>query len=562
MTAASAWSVTTVCFEEPLELHVAGRLDKDSSGAPGPLRVGFLRKSGDDVSKRTLRWVLPMCAVSAISEHRARPPSDRASAQRRTRGLSLSLSREREAREDARVSLHVSVGVPTCLISVFVTRISATVLSTFPLERASYTHVLSKPPTIPIIATPQVETGGLLLLTCDGAVARRVVGAHSEIRKCYEVETSEEVFESQLERLNAVMRLDGRDLRPMRVARVRGGGRRRLTFALTEGRNRQIRRCCEKLGLTVLELKRTSVGGCELADLPEGRWRELRADELESLRAGESASSRAAHRAQAQLRLDSRGVGGRTTTGGRSFSTRSHRGAADARARGPRLSTDEDDEDEDEVALGERRQPSLQQHWMVSKVLWLDEGRRVVVLGDGDMSFSNALSRALVERGFEASRFLATTFPSELEVLAQYGARSEAALRELRGRGCDARFAVDATSRSEAALREASLYVWNFPSEQLKTTQRKEQNRKMMRAFLANVAHHAQHEPVHVWITLFGNQWKQWELDPTKWRDHLHLKNRLTLIDERAFDHEGLYSRNFASNRRQETTYLLRVSPG
>ena len=53
-----------------------------------------------------------------------------------------------------------------------------------------------------------------------------------------------------------------------------------LELVLREGRNRQIRRTAGLLGHPVLDLRRIAIGGLELADLPEGRWRRLQADEL------------------------------------------------------------------------------------------------------------------------------------------------------------------------------------------------------------------------------------------------------------------------------------------
>ncbi len=50
---------------------------------------------------------------------------------------------------------------------------------------------------------------------------------------------------------------------------------RHLRFVLREGRNRQIRRMCEAVGLRVVDLLRLRIGPVHLGDLPEGRWRPL-----------------------------------------------------------------------------------------------------------------------------------------------------------------------------------------------------------------------------------------------------------------------------------------------
>jgi 23S rRNA pseudouridine2604 synthase len=56
-------------------------------------------------------------------------------------------------------------------------------------------------------------------------------------------------------------------------------GAQKLRFVLSEGRNRQIRRMCELVGLAVVDLLRTRIGPLRLDDLPQGRWRLLTAVE-------------------------------------------------------------------------------------------------------------------------------------------------------------------------------------------------------------------------------------------------------------------------------------------
>ena len=56
-----------------------------------------------------------------------------------------------------------------------------------------------------------------------------------------------------------------------------------LEIVLYEGRNRQIRKMCETLGLEVARLKRTSIGSLKLGMLHPGKWRELTEDEVHKL---------------------------------------------------------------------------------------------------------------------------------------------------------------------------------------------------------------------------------------------------------------------------------------
>ena len=57
-----------------------------------------------------------------------------------------------------------------------------------------------------------------------------------------------------------------------------------ISLTLSEGRNRQVRRMCEALGLEILALRRVSVGPVELGDLAPGRLRRLGRGEVAALR--------------------------------------------------------------------------------------------------------------------------------------------------------------------------------------------------------------------------------------------------------------------------------------
>ncbi len=121
-----------------------------------------------------------------------------------------------------------------------------------------------------------IDSQGLLVLTSDGRVARRLVGPGSGVEKEYLVRVAGPVDEARLARLRHGLALDGRPLRPARVTELQPG---LLQFILTEGRKRQIRRMCELVGLRVTALKRVRIGGVRLGGLGEGRWRLLRPDE-------------------------------------------------------------------------------------------------------------------------------------------------------------------------------------------------------------------------------------------------------------------------------------------
>jgi 23S rRNA pseudouridine2604 synthase len=121
-----------------------------------------------------------------------------------------------------------------------------------------------------------IDSTGLLVLTEDGRIARRLIGEDSTIEKEYLVRVDGALSEPDLRRLRHGLSLDGVALKPAEVA---WQNRDQLRFVLREGRKRQIRRMCELVGLDVLGLRRVRIGRVMLGDLPVGQWRYLRPDE-------------------------------------------------------------------------------------------------------------------------------------------------------------------------------------------------------------------------------------------------------------------------------------------
>jgi len=125
-----------------------------------------------------------------------------------------------------------------------------------------------------------MDSRGLLILSEDGVVAKAVVGPSSTLEKEYLVRVTGQITDRKLGLLRHGLQLDGRQLRPAQVSIVEG---QQLRFILKEGRNRQIRRMCDLVGLSVVDLYRIRVGDLRLGDLPEGRWRPMTAQEREAL---------------------------------------------------------------------------------------------------------------------------------------------------------------------------------------------------------------------------------------------------------------------------------------
>jgi len=136
---------------------------------------------------------------------------------------------------------------------------------------------------------------GLLLLTNDGEFANLMMHPSYHINKTYRVTVDAGLNEEQLIQLASGVEIDGKMTLPAIVTvLVREPNRAVIQMVISEGRNRQIRKMCETVGLEVLRLKRTAVGGIRLGMLKPGEWRELTAQEVKALRnqAGQKAGVR------------------------------------------------------------------------------------------------------------------------------------------------------------------------------------------------------------------------------------------------------------------------------
>jgi 23S rRNA pseudouridine2605 synthase len=141
------------------------------------------------------------------------------------------------------------------------------------------------------------DTTGLLLFTNDHQLAHRVTSPETGLAKRYVVRLDRPIVESDRQTLADGMEIsiDGHGImtRPARIALKEMG---EIEIAITEGKNRQVRRMFGELGYEVTTLHRLSIGPLHLGDLAEGECRELTGAELAALKSavGEPAAKMAA----------------------------------------------------------------------------------------------------------------------------------------------------------------------------------------------------------------------------------------------------------------------------
>jgi len=124
------------------------------------------------------------------------------------------------------------------------------------------------------------DSSGLLILTNDGVLAYRLTHPKFYHEKEYEVKIEKPVTDGVLKKLSSGLIILGKKTKPAKVRRLSG---RTFSITLTEGRNRQIRRMCQKVGCPVKELKRVRIVTVKDDKLKEGEWREMGKGEVKKL---------------------------------------------------------------------------------------------------------------------------------------------------------------------------------------------------------------------------------------------------------------------------------------
>lgn len=131
------------------------------------------------------------------------------------------------------------------------------------------------------------DSEGLLILTNDGDLAQRLTHPRHKIWKTYYVEVKGQVKESHVKKLETGIELSEGKTLPAKVFDLTNHATSNISassfyIAICEGRNRQIRRMCSKLGFPVTRLVRVAIGRLQLKPMVPGKWRNLSKEEIAS----------------------------------------------------------------------------------------------------------------------------------------------------------------------------------------------------------------------------------------------------------------------------------------
>jgi 23S rRNA pseudouridine2604 synthase len=123
-----------------------------------------------------------------------------------------------------------------------------------------------------------IDSQGVLVLTQDGRVAKRLIGENTDVEKEYLVRVEGDVTAEKISQLQFGLKLDSK---PLKRAKVKQINPEQLQIILREGKKRQIRRMCDAVDLHVTGLKRVRIGELRLGKLAEGEWRVVLNHEFE-----------------------------------------------------------------------------------------------------------------------------------------------------------------------------------------------------------------------------------------------------------------------------------------
>ena len=130
-----------------------------------------------------------------------------------------------------------------------------------------------------------MNSEGLLLFTNDGKFANDMMHPSRHVSKTYRVTVRPDITDEQTVQLSEGVVIDGKKTNPATVrVLTKEPNRVVVEIVVHEGRNRQIRKMCEAVGLEVARLKRTAIGPIRLGMLKPGTARDLTAEELHSIR--------------------------------------------------------------------------------------------------------------------------------------------------------------------------------------------------------------------------------------------------------------------------------------
>ena len=125
------------------------------------------------------------------------------------------------------------------------------------------------------------DSRGIIIITNDGNLTYKLTHPKKDIFKTYEVTLDKKPKEIDLEKLRKGIPMDGYLTKRAKIKKISSY---KYQISISEGKNRQVRRMFDYIGCKVIDLKRISIGQLQDNNLPEGKFRELKKEEIDYLR--------------------------------------------------------------------------------------------------------------------------------------------------------------------------------------------------------------------------------------------------------------------------------------
>ena len=125
-----------------------------------------------------------------------------------------------------------------------------------------------------------MNSEGLLLFTNDGNFSNKLMQPSKKVEKVYIAKLNKKINDEKIELLKSGVDIGDYITNPAKVEKIASNV---IQITISEGKNRQVRRMCEAVGLKVLKLQRIKIGNLELGNLPVGKYRYLTKQEVKGL---------------------------------------------------------------------------------------------------------------------------------------------------------------------------------------------------------------------------------------------------------------------------------------
>ncbi|MFA6272014.1 MAG: pseudouridine synthase [Patescibacteria group bacterium] len=141
-----------------------------------------------------------------------------------------------------------------------------------PKAKDNIIDAVGYPERVYTIGRLDVISSGLILLTNDGEVVNKILRGQNKVEKEYQVEVTRDISEKFLKMMSTGVYINKYKTLP---AKIKQTDVRKFSIVIIEGKKRQVRRMCEKLGYGVTKLKRVRIGKLELGNLKEGQYKNI-----------------------------------------------------------------------------------------------------------------------------------------------------------------------------------------------------------------------------------------------------------------------------------------------